>query len=373
MKVGVLTSSRADYGIYLPLLKRLRDDPYFDLEIIVFGTHLSPFHGYTIKNILNDGFEVNFKIQTLLAGDDEDAIASSVALTSLKFADFWSKNGKEFDLVFCLGDRYEMFGAVSAGIPYNVLFAHLYGGETTLGAIDNVYRHCITLCSKYHFVATPSYKERVSGIIGNNKNIFIIGSLSLDNLNNIELFSVEDFKCHYNIDLTINSLLITVHPETQDISKNISNAEECYKAFVRLKEDFQLIITMPNADTDSSIFRNMFIRLGTAHPEKIKLIENFGSRGYFTCMKYCSFLIGNSSSGIIEAASIQKYVINIGDRQKGRTCSNNVINVPFDASEIVAAAEEIREKSVFDGINVYYQGGAVDNVVSFLKGFHKNK
>ena len=372
MKVGILTSSRADYGIYLPLLKELHEDPYFDLEIIAFGTHLSPFHGYTISNILQDGFEVKFKIQTLLVGDDEDAIASSTALTSLKFAEFWSMNSKEFDLVFCLGDRYEMFGAVSAGIPYNIIFAHLYGGETTLGAIDNVYRHCITLCSKYHFVSTPSYKEKVAEIIGENDNIFIIGSLSLDNLNNIELFSFDEFKYNYDIDLRVDSLLITIHPETREIGMNMNNAKECYLALEELQKDFQLIITMPNADTNSFIYRRLSGNLKTKFPGRVNVIENLGTQGYFTCMKYCSLLIGNSSSGIIEAASFHKYVINVGKRQNGRICSNNVVNVPFNAHKIVAAVREIKKRELYNGINVYYQGGAVNKIISFLKGFKEN-
>lgn len=147
IKIGILTSSRADYGIYLPLLKALRKDDSFGLELIVFGTHLSKFHGYTLSQIEADGFKVGAKIESLLIGDTPNAIASSFSLTSQKFTDFWGQNTTRFDIVFALGDRFEMAAAVLAGLPYGVTFAHLHGGETTLGAIDNVYRHSISLAS----------------------------------------------------------------------------------------------------------------------------------------------------------------------------------------------------------------------------------
>ena len=143
MKIGVLTSSRADFGIYLPLLKALQADSFFQLELIVFGTHLSRYHGYTVQQIIEEGFEPIHQIHQMLLTDEDNAISTSYALTALKFADFWKNHS--FDCVFCLGDRYEMAAAVAAGIPYNIPFAHIHGGETTLGAIDNVYRHGISL------------------------------------------------------------------------------------------------------------------------------------------------------------------------------------------------------------------------------------
>ena len=150
--IGILTSSRADYGIYLPLLNILKGYSDFNLKLIVFGTHLSPFHGYSINQIQKDGFKVDYTIESILVGDTSNAISTAMALTSFKFADFWKERKNEFDLVFCLGDRYEMFAAVIAGVPYNIKFAHLHGGEKTLGSIDNIFRHAITLSSKYHFV-----------------------------------------------------------------------------------------------------------------------------------------------------------------------------------------------------------------------------
>jgi GDP/UDP-N,N'-diacetylbacillosamine 2-epimerase (hydrolysing) len=160
MKIGILTSSRADYGIYIPLLNKLLEDSYFNIEIIAFGTHLSKSHGFTIDDIEQLNFSKIHKISTLISNDDESSIATTYGLTVIRFADLWLKN--KFDLVFCLGDRFEMSAAVQAGIPFGIKFAHIHGGETTLGAIDNIYRHQITIASVLHFTASEIFKKKVS-------------------------------------------------------------------------------------------------------------------------------------------------------------------------------------------------------------------
>ena len=192
-RIAFLTSSRADYGIYLPLLKALKADNFYDMFIIAFGTHISPFHGTTINQIIDDGFEVNFQIESILAGDSPNAIATSMSLTALKFSDFWKDHLNDFDLIFCLGDRYEMFAAVMAGIPFGIKYAHLHGGEKTLGAIDHIFRHSITLASKYHFVSCQAHAKRVAELLESEENIFTVGSLSLENFKTLKLLSKEEF------------------------------------------------------------------------------------------------------------------------------------------------------------------------------------
>ena len=181
MRIGVLTSSRADYGIYLPLLNKLKADLFFNLEIIAFGTHLSKSHGFTLTEIEKDGFDNIHTISSFISNDDEQAIATSYGLTLLKFADFWQTN--KYDLIFCLGDRFEMSAAVQASIPFGVRLAHLHGGETTLGAIDNIYRHQITLASDLHFVSSKNNMKKVEQLIGRSKDIYHVGSLSLNDIN----------------------------------------------------------------------------------------------------------------------------------------------------------------------------------------------
>ncbi len=366
IKVGILSSSRADYGIYLPLLNALKNDDHFSFELIIFGTHLSKFHGYTVSQIEADEFRIAAKIESLLIGDTPSAIATSFSLTSQKFAEYWNQQGKNYDIVFALGDRFEMAAAVLAGLPYGIQFAHLYGGEKTLGAIDNTYRHIISLASKFHFVSAQVFLERLKLLLDDNHgDIYCIGSLSLENLEQLELLSLNEFQDMWGIDLSINTLLVTVHPETIAFKKNKVYCNEFTKALEVLSENYQVVITMPNADTSGLIFREAFSIL-SFKKSSIKIIENFGTQSYFTCMKYSKLLIGNTSSGIIEAASFQKYVLNVGDRQKGRLCSKNTIHLPFISEFIIASTREYAIK-IYEGENVYYQKNPSKQILDVLK------
>lgn len=367
IKIAVLTSSRADFGIYLPLLKLLRaKNDEFELSIIAFGSHTSSHYGLTKSEIRNQKFEIHTEIDTLLPSDDVASIAQSFANTNMEFAKFWATHQNNFDWVICLGDRFEMAAAVIAGIPFNIKFAHIHGGETTLGAIDNTYRHAITLASSMHFVSAIAFKERITELTHTTENIHVTGALSLDNLSEIPFLSKEEFLEKWKIDLSKPSILITIHPETVAFDNNLEYAECAAIALKTLCSTHQLIITMPNADTMGSVFRDKFEKLHKENSNSIFLIENFGTQSYFTCMKYCDFLLGNTSSGIIEAASFNKYVIDIGDRQKGRLCGENVIHVPFDSQQIIASAQKISGLQ-FEGKNIYARGQAAPIIVEALK------
>lgn len=365
IKIGVLTSSRADFGIYLPLLKKLKADKDFELSIIAFGTHLSPYHGHTIDQIEAAGFEVKYKVENMLLTDSSSAIATAMGLTTIKFAGFWSEYANEFDLVFCLGDRYEMFSAIMAGVPFQVPFAHLHGGETTLGAIDNVFRHSITLASEYHFVSTPDAALRVKQITDSDKHIYYIGALSLDNLSDMDLLTIDEFKQQWAVDLSKKTILTTFHPETVDYKHNQYYADELVKTLKSLSS-YQVLITMPNADTAGSIIRKVLAD-NFSNSDRVFLVENLGAKGYFTAMKYCAFLLGNTSSGIIEAASFGKYVINLGDRQKGRSAGNNVIHTPISVDSIIKAVSRIENSVSLANENIYFNNGAAVQIIKILK------
>ncbi|HUH18929.1 UDP-N-acetylglucosamine 2-epimerase [Albibacterium sp.] len=365
MRVAVLTSSRADFGIYLPLLNRLKEDPFFELEIIAFGTHLSKFHGYTLDQIKDSGFNSIHKITSLLTNDDEVSIATSFGLTVLKFADFWDQHS--YDWVLCLGDRFEMAAAVQAGIPFGVRFAHIHGGETTLGAIDNIYRHQISLASQLHFPATDDFAKRIESLTGNAANIVTAGSLSIDELESMEIPSETDFREKYQIHGDF--ALLTFHPETVSPESNYENAREMLNALLQVAEKIQLVITMPNADTFGSVFRKVLLELNEKRLQQVKLIENFGKLNYFAAMQYCKFLLGNTSSGIIEAASFGKYVINVGSRQKGRAQSQNIINCPFESLKIQEAVQTVINRPTYSGENIYKKVGTADIIIKTLKNF----
>lgn len=364
MKIGILTSSRADFGIYLPLLQTLRADEDFDLEIIAFGTHTSKFHGNTLQEIRKAGFEKIQTLTTVVANDDENAVSTSYGLTAMKFADFWSHH--RYDLVFCLGDRYEMSAAVQAGIPMEVRFAHLHGGETTLGAIDNIYRHQISLASKMHFTATAEYAQRVMELIGDTEGIYHIGSLSLEGVHDLELPNLNELRQDFKLPEG-DFALLTFHPETLAPERNEALAVEMHEGLDRLTKEINLVITMPNADTHGSVFREKLKALKSAHPNEVALVESFGKRNYFAAMKHCRYLIGNTSSGIIEAASLGKHAVNVGDRQNGRVRSENVLDCPFTAKAIYETAMEAKKRGDYKGENRYYKQGAADLMLKVLK------
>jgi GDP/UDP-N,N'-diacetylbacillosamine 2-epimerase (hydrolysing) len=257
-----------------------------------------------------------------------------------------------------------MAAAVNAGIPFQLNFAHFHAGEITLGAIDNIYRHQITLASKLHFVSLPINAQKVCDLTGVNNTTTVIGSLSLLNQVNLPLLSVDEFYKKWKIDLSIPTILITVNPETVNFEKNELYAEITIKALRDLANEFQLVINPPNADTNGSIFRKAFINLQQEN-ESIKIVENFGSQSYFSCMKHAALLVGNTSSGIIEAASFQKYVINIGDRQKGRFAPENVINVPFDYNQICEKTRTYINQTYLRE-NPYFRSDAIELTINKL-------
>lgn len=364
MKIGLLTSSRADFSIYYPLAKELLKDHYFDLEIIAFGTHLSEKYGYTVSEIEKQGFRVKHKIQTLPKGDSACDISHAMGETMLKFSKFW--NQEKFDLVLALGDRYEMFAAVSAASPFNIEIAHIHAGETTLGAIDNAYRHSISLMSKYLFVSTGTYRQRAIEIKQDAECVFNVGALSIDNLKKQRLFSLEEFKDEFDIDLNKPSVLSTFHPETMSLPSNEHYIHELIESFRVLQTRYQIIITMPNSDTMGLMIRKELEAYGRNNPA-VKLIESFGMKGYLSCMQYCSFLLGNTSSGFGEALFFPKWVINLGSRQKGRIVTKNILNCDIILSEILKKVEFIEENEVPQTTNIYGDGKTTQKIIAQLK------
>ena len=363
-KIGVLTSSRADFGIYLPLLKKLKDDSFFELEIIAFGTHTSKKHGETVSEIKSYNFKTIHQLQTVPQSDSPKDITKSMGETYKVFADFWSENN--YDIVFALGDRYEMFSAVSAGSLFNINFAHLHAGETTLGAVDNAYRHSISLFSKYLFVSTDEYKKRAEQIVEKSVNVYNVGALSIDNLKHINFLSIDEFKAKFNINLNQPTILSTFHPETVSFEKNETYINELLNSFETLKNNYQIVITLPNTDTMGQMIRDKILNFGKKYPE-IKIIESFGMLGYLSCMKHCSFLLGNTSSGFVEAAFFPKYVINLGDRQKGRIETKNIITTPITKQHILNAVKTIENSKPLHNLNVYGEGDSANKILSILK------
>jgi GDP/UDP-N,N'-diacetylbacillosamine 2-epimerase (hydrolysing) len=365
VKIGILTSSRADYSIYYPLILKAMELPNTEVEIIAFGTHLSENHGYTLNHILADGFEVKHQLKNCYALDDSPlGISLAMANTSKVFAEFWNKN--KFDLVFCLGDRYEMFAAVSAAVPFQINIAHLYGGERTEGAIDDCLRHAISLMSTWHFTACEDYKKRVEELTLHKNRTFNYGHLSIDNLKRLPLLSIEDLKMKTGVDFSQPTILCTFHPETINFDQNVIFANEIAMAFSELTE-YQILITMPNSDTGSQPIRDGFTKL-ESNNSNIHTTENLGTIGYLSAMKHCSMMVGNTSSGFVEASFFPKTVINLGERQTGRIVTSNIINTKITKQEILSAISANRGNTYEEGkIQIYGNGETAISICSEIQ------
>jgi GDP/UDP-N,N'-diacetylbacillosamine 2-epimerase (hydrolysing) len=363
LKIAVLTSSRADYSILYPLLYNLKRDNCFDLNIIAFGAHISEKHGKTIELIRKDGFKIKDYFKTNPLTDKPLAISNSIAKTITNFSKIWAKD--KYDLVIAIGDRYEMFAACASSIPFNIPIAHIHGGETTKGAFDDCFRHSITQMSNIHFTCTEIYKKRVIDLKGSRKDIYNVGALSIDNLKSLKLYTKNEFKNLFKIDISLPSILITFQPETVNFKLNKQYIQSLIDALYEIK-DYQLIITMPNADTMGNYIRIELEKFITKSNNAIK-IENFGTIGYLSCMKYCSMMLGNTSSGFIEASFFPKYVINLGKRQEGRIITANIKTIKINKKEIIKAIQEFKYFNPLKYNGVYGNGNAAKKIITILR------
>ena len=351
LKIGVLTSSRAEYGAYKPLLRILSKEEKIDLTIIAFGMHLKEKFGKSINDIKKDSYGKIDIIEGLSSKDNPKDIVNSYGRIINEFSIYWEKNN--YDLIITYGDRFEMSAAVQSGIPFELKYIHLHGGEVTKGAIDNVYRDQITLASKVHFVVTKKYFNRVAKLIGSKKNIYNFGSLSLDGLKQTNLPNWSNVCKKFEIENGRNYILVTFHPETVGSEKNHEYLKIIYSTLKEITETNNIIITLPNADTFANKYRSKMLELREDCPKKISLVENFGRENYFSAISNCNMLLGNSSSGIYEAATFNKYVINVGNRQKGRLQSKNIFNVTFNQKKILNQFKKVSAMGNFNGKNIF--------------------
>lgn len=333
--IGVVTVARSDYGIYLPVLRKIQADPNFNLYLYVTGMHLSPEFGYTVEMIKGDGFEVNAQVEMLLSGDTAESISKSMGLGTIGFAQAFAHFRP--DILLVLGDRFEMFAAALAAVPFKIPIAHIHGGEVTQGAIDDALRHAMTKLSHLHFASTEVYARRIVQLGEEPWRVIVAGAPSLDNLHTVKLLSASEFERKYGIPMSEPPLLVTYHPVTLEFEQTEWQVGELLSALELL--DRPTIFTLPNADTSGRLIIKMLKDYVQNH-SRAWIVDNLGTQGYFSGMALASAMIGNSSSGIIEAASFRLPVVNIGNRQKGRTHGRNVINADYSCSSIVGAAKQ---------------------------------
>lgn len=364
--IAIVTVARSDFGIYKSLLNEIVSSSDFNLNLIVTGMHLEEKYGMTINEIMNSGFEITHKVKMNYLDDTPHGVAEAIASGVSGFSKLF-KNYKP-DYLMLLGDRFEMLSAAVAAIPFNIPIIHLHGGETTEGQIDEVIRHSLTKMSHIHFASTEIYKKRIAQLGEEEWRVFYSGAPSLDELATMSYQSRDELEKQLQVDFSLPTVIATFHPETLNFENTEFQATQFLEALAEL--NLQTIITFPNADTSGSVIINL-INDYAKRFKHFRVVPNLGKVRYFSILKLSSIMIGNSSSGIIEAASFKLPVINIGDRQRGRVAGRNVIHVAHDKSEILKAAKvalENKSNGSLDEIsNPYFKSNAAKSILDGIR------
>ncbi|MBN1887075.1 MAG: UDP-N-acetylglucosamine 2-epimerase (hydrolyzing) [Thermoflexales bacterium] len=369
--IGVVTVARSDYGIYLPLLRKIQADADLRLHLIVSGMHLSPEFGLTVKMIEADGFEIGERVEMLLSSDRPEGIAKSMGLGVIGFAQAYARFCP--DILVVLGDRFEMHAAALAALPFNLPVAHLHGGELTQGAIDDALRHSMTKLSHLHFVSTQDYGRRVRQLGEEAWRVVVSGALSLDNLRHVHLLNREELAKKIGARLANEFLLVTYHPVTLEYEQAEWQVGELLAGLDQF--GLPVLFTMPNADTGGRLIKHMTENYVATHPTS-HIVDNLGTQAYFSAMALATAMVGNSSSGIVEAAMFKLPVVNIGTRQKGRIRSANIVDVDHGRDAIVKGIQQAVGGEFRDTLeqltNPYGDGHAADHIVRVLKQVELN-
>lgn len=368
-KICVITGTRAEYGLLRWVMQGVKDDPELTLQIIATGAHLSPEFGLTYREIEQDGFQIDRKVEMLTSSDTSVGIAKSMGLGLIGFAD--ALNELRPDLIVVLGDRFEIFAAVAAALVARIPVAHLHGGETTEGAFDEALRHSITKMSHLHFVAAEAYRRRVIQLGEQPERVFLVGGLGIDNIKRLKLLDRAGLEASLGFNLGQKNLLITFHPVTLEMATAADQMAELLATLAELN-DTQFIFTMPNADTGGRVLIRMVEQFVAQHPNA-HAYASLGQLRYLSCVAHVDGVVGNSSSGLLEVPSFNKGTINIGDRQRGRLQAASVINCEPTRLSIVAALEKLYsadfQASLAQVRNLYGEGGASEKVVETIKHY----
>jgi len=367
-KICVITGSRAEYGLLRWLMEGIKKSDNLHLQVIVTGMHLSPEFGLTYKDIENDGFEINKKVEMLLSGDSLSAITKSTGLGMIGFADALAD--LEPDIVIILGDRYEILAAAFAALTSLIPIAHISGGERTEGSFDDAIRHSITKMSWWHFVATEEYKKRVIQLGENPNRVFNVGGLGVDTIKRTKLLNKKDLVKKTGIKFGKKNLLVTYHPTTLEHNSSRTRIQTLLDVLCDIKEIY-LIFTMPNSDTGGRIIGKMIEKFVSKNMDRSILFTSMGYLNYLSTLQFVDGLIGNSSSGLAEAPTFNIATINIGDRQNGRIKAESVIDCKATKASIrkaiIKAYSKDFQKTILSVKNPYGKGEASDKILNFLK------
>lgn len=374
-KMCVVTGTRAEYGLLYWIIKGIHDDPDVALQLIVTGMHLSPEFGLTVQDIERDGFPIAERVEMLLSSDTEAAIATSMGLGLIGFANAYQRLNP--DLLLVLGDRFEILAAAAAAVPFRIPVAHIHGGESTEGAMDEQFRHAITKMSHLHFPATQVYADRIIQMGENPERVFCVGAPGLDNIAKLSLLDKHELVAELGAPAGQPLGVVTYHPVTLEGTSAVAQVTELLQALKNLTEIYW-VFTLPNSDTGGRGIITAIRNFVDEFPQRGKAFTSLGQVRYLSLLKHAAVMVGNSSSGIIEAPSFHLPVVNIGSRQQGRIRAANVIDVPeCQQSAITQAIEKAfsaKFKAALQGMaNPYGTGDASMNIFHTLKTLLESK
>ena len=372
-KICVITGSRAEYGLLSGLMKAIHEDDDLQLQVIVTNMHLSPEFGLTYREIENDGFVIDKKVEMLLSSDTPNATAKSVGLGTIGFSDAYED--LKPDMIVVLGDRYEILSAVSAALFYKIPVAHLHGGEITEGAYDDCIRHAITKMSHLHFTSTEEYRNRVIQLGEEPGRVFNVGAIGIENIKKVPLMLKLDLEENLGFEIGNKCLLVTYHPVTLD---NSSAEEQSKNLLATLEQyrDYRIIFTMPNSDTNGRIIMKEIEKFVERNKERSIVFKSLGLKRYLSVLQYVSAVVGNSSSGIIEVPSFGIPTLNIGTRQKGRIAAESVVHCGTTLDEIMCGLQKVlsNDQKLLSKqcSNPYEKQDTANRIIQVIKDFPLN-
>ncbi|GAB6076186.1 UDP-N-acetylglucosamine 2-epimerase [Desulfurobacterium crinifex] len=367
-KVCIFTGTRAEYGLLKPLMEEIKGEPSLELQIVASGMHLSPEFGLTYKEIEYDGFTIDEKVEMLLSSDTPSGICKSIGLGIIGYADALER--LKPDVTVVLGDRFEALAFAIASYINRIPIAHLYGGEATFGLIDEGIRHSITKFAYLHFTSTEKYRQRVIQLGEDPLRVFNVGAIGLDNIKRMKLLDKKEVENKIGKKFRKRNLLITFHPVTLEKGASEKQFRELLKVLDELNETL-LIFTKANADTEGRKINYLIDEYVASHPEKAIAFTSMGQLLYLSTMQYVDAVVGNSSSGIIEAPSFKIGTINIGDRQKGRVKAESVIDCKPQYEDIKRAFKKLYSREFQQMLkrvaNPYGDGNTAPRIKNILK------
>lgn len=366
-KVCVITGTRAEFGLLLPVMKKIQDSDSLELQVIVTGMHLLPEYGKTVSEISRNGIAIDACIPMTVAGDDNTAMSLSIGLGIISFTPILKKLNP--DIVLILGDRFEIFSAAVAASFGGYLVAHLSGGDTLQAGYDEYVRHAITKISHIHFPSTEQSAKRIIKLGENPKNVFVVGSTALDTIVHQKLPSKKKLLEKYGLSTDQDFVIVIQHPVSTEPDIADQQMRITFDSLIEL--GLKMLVIYPNNDPGGLKIINVIDQYRQNYPGLILAYKSIPFEDFLGLLKSASVMIGNSSSGIIESASFHLPVINIGDRQKGRERSTNVIDTPYDKQKIKQAVNfallnEDFKKSLLNCTNPYGDGNASQRIVDIL-------